>query len=302
MADTPPTPHRNIARWVWLGVSILAIGPLAGLLTASLARDDGGADATFLVSGSVAYGIGAAIGCIALALLAGLPGSRLFGPKNGLTCAGFVIAWAAWRSGRVDDILRASDGSGPMTLLAIEGAVFGLLTIAGAAAIVAFGRPASTHERDQYMLLGERFPLTRLFTLPALVAVAVTAAVSLVVAWALAVNALKGQTVMAALVAGIIGAAAGRLAGAMIRDEIPPLSYFVGFMIAAIAAPIIATASHGQDLLAAADASTLFAAARLTSADWFAGAFLGVPIGMAWVHSMMDRQGALPEDRARKAT
>ncbi|TVS07130.1 MAG: hypothetical protein EA423_04680 [Phycisphaerales bacterium] len=302
MADPQPTHLRNIARWSWLAIAILIIGPAAGVLTASLTRADGGADATFLVTGSIPAGLLAAIGCAVLALVAGVPAARLFGPRTGLSSAGFVLAWAAWRSGRVDHLLRASDSPAPMTTLAIEGAVFGLLAILTAGVIVALALPRNQHEREQYLFEDGRFPLLKLVSPPALLATIVTAVIALVVAWTIAVNAMKGQTVMAAIFAGIFGAAAGRLAGAMIKDEIPPLSYFFGFLIAAVAAPLIATASHGPELLAAADASTLFAAARLTPADWFAGAFLGVPIGMAWVHSMMDRQGAIPEERRAKAT
>ncbi len=302
MADPQPTHLRNIARWSWLAIAILVIGPLAGAITASLTRADGGADATFLVTGSISAGVLAALGCAALALVAGVGGSRLFGPRTGLSSAGFVLAWAAWRSGRVDHLLRASDSPTPMTTLAIEGALFGLLAILTAGVIVAIAVPRNEHERQQSLFGGDRFPLLKLVSLQAVLATAVTAVIALVVGWTIAVNAMKGQTVMAAIFAGIFGAAAGRLAGAMVKDEIHPLSYFFGFLIAAVAAPVIASVSHGPELLAVADASTLFAAARLTPADWFAGAFLGVPIGMAWVHSMMDRQGALPEERRAKAT
>lgn len=302
MADPHPTHLRNIARWSWLALAILVIGPIAGAITASLTRADGGPDATFLVSASAASGLLAAVGCVALALLAGLPAARIFGPRTGLSSAGFVLAWAAWRSGRLDHMLRAADDPGPMTALAIEAAVFGTLALAAAAAIVAFASPKTEHDREQYFFQGARFPLIKALGPQSLLASLVTAIVALVVGWAIAVNAMKGQTVTAAILAGILGAAAGRIAGAMIKDEIPPVSYFVGFLIAAIAAPVIAIASHGSELLGAADASTIFAAARLTPVDWFAGAFLGVPIGMAWVHSMMDRQGAIPEERRAKAT
>src|SRR5262249_39973802 len=127
--------------------------------------------------------------------------------------------------------------------------------------------------------------------LPALAgAILGAAAVCAVLAWFLAVSGAKGQTFMAALI-GALGAGVAAQMVARSKDlHVTPVTPILPIALVALAGPLVAVALHGARLVDAVYAGTVFSLARPLSLDWAAGAVIGVPIGLGWAGSMLDRR------------
>ena len=112
----------------------------------------GGSDATPLLSTTPALGILMAAAALLIALAVGAAAARLVGTMAGLTTAGLIVAWATWRTGTVDELVRTAQSGRPLVSLAIEGLIFGVLLVAMAYAVRLAGgaegrravRPAET--------------------------------------------------------------------------------------------------------------------------------------------------------------
>jgi len=296
---TPNLP-RLFLRWTLLLGALFALGPIAGHLVNTLHAADGGADATPLVSTSPVRGVFIAAVVMLLALAVGVTGGRIFGPRLGLRTAGFVLAWAAWLTGTVDAILRQSQSRAPMWTLALEGLIVGVMALVVFVLVVALARPHNEHEQAEFAMTGKD-PLTtvtrdlrKLASTGALVGLVGAIIAGGIVAWIIAFEPLKGQTVMAAFFGGIAAAAVGRLAASMVGQDAPVMVYFIAIVVLAIASPASAALVHssGDQLLDASYAGTMFALGHILPLDWLAGGMLGVPIGLAWVGSMIERHEA----------
>ena len=279
-------------RYLLPFIAILVVGPLAGHLTGALRGHDGGADASLLVGAAPMSGVLAGLGAMGLALAMGVVASRLVGNRMGLFCAGLVLAWAAWGTGRVDLILARTSSGVPLHTLALEGAMVGLLGVMVAAAILftPIMRSALSEVRDpqhQHHHLA-REPMGLLDSgVPFAMGAALLA--SGVAVWLLSQETLKGQTFGAAVVAGVFGAGAARVAS----QRVSAVWVFLATAILAAGGPLIASLVHSTPGAAmhAAQAGRLFALARPLPLDLVAGAFVGVPIGLGWASSMVEKHG-----------
>jgi hypothetical protein len=136
----------GIIRWFFYLAALLAAGPFAGSLMASLFAADGGPDASPLVSTQPGMGIALALAVLLLALVLGALAARFCGTKPGLSTAGIVVAWAAWRTGTIDQMIRTAQSGQPLVRQALESVIFGLVGIVMVFFIAAMGR---THDEAQ---------------------------------------------------------------------------------------------------------------------------------------------------------
>jgi len=286
---------RIAGRWAFFLAALFVVGPITGMLTGRLHAADGGDHATPLVSTAPSAGAIGLVLVFALATTIGVPAGRVFGTSIGFRCAGLVLIWAAGRTGNVAEIIRASDSSEPLRVLAAEGAIVGVLLLLLTSVLIATGSAPHRLERDAFPP-GPRAAvrdLIRLFTPVGGATVLATLIGAGVVAWIVAIAPMRGQAVAAGILAGLGGGAAGRLAGASIDDKIPPIAHVVGMALLAVLAPLVGLLMHGGSarVVEAAYAQELFAPARLVPLDWAAGAVLGLPIGIHWACSMTHRAG-----------
>src|SRR5262249_30211833 len=96
-------------------------------------------ETSLLLCNSPIRGLGAGLGCFVLAGIAGMIASRLLGVSWGMFAAGLVLAWAAWGTGRVDQILRRTASPSTFWTLSIEGLIVGILGIVLAVLILGAG-------------------------------------------------------------------------------------------------------------------------------------------------------------------
>lgn len=278
-------------RWMLPLIALLAVGPLAGMLTASLHAPDGSHAASLLLSTHPLRGVLAGVGVLVLAGAMGLAAARIVSPHYGLFSAGIVLAWGAWGTGTIDAIIRARPAAllpGPSAesatslfgFLSLEAAILLPLAVALAWLILRIGRrpaPGSPHQPEP----------TEVRDASAGVGLIAALAVGGVLVWLIAQESNKGQTFAAATIAGVGAAVAGRLAAVRISAAV----FVAAIALLAVIAPATALAVHGtgaQPLLAA-QGGLLFNLARPLPLDYLAGAFVGVPIGLSWAASMLEQ-------------
>ncbi len=294
----------------WI-LALFVLGPIAGWLTGSLRAADGSGEATLLLGIAPAMGILAGLVTLAFAGGVGVFASRLNGSRSGLNSAGIVIAWAASQTATIDTILRRADSAAPLTTLAVEGLVFGLLAVPVTAVIWQAGLGRGLHAalhplpdgapslagyltappKDRKGLLPEHESLTatilRALTRPSgIAAIAVTVFVGFVVSYFVCQDTLKGQAILAAALTAIVAVPVGRLAGEALKEQ-PPLPAFVaGFAVLGLVGPLAVRFLQGPDIIATLYTGDLLGVAAPVTLDWVAGACIGLPIGEAWFLSM----------------
>lgn len=273
---------QPVLRWSIPLVALLVLGPAAGWLTSSLHAVDGGHATSLLLNTSRSAGALAGLGVLALAAIVGLAAARLISPHYGLFSAGLVLAWGAWGTGTIDQISRATPSGSIFTWLAFEAALLLPPAVALAWAVIRFGRhPAGSPHQPEPKVIKDR---------TAGVGFLAAAAVGAIVAWLIALESLKGQAFGAAAIAGLLGAAAGRLVATRVSAAV----FVAGLAVVAIASPVSALAIHGSGMkpVIAAQGGTLFNLARVLPLDWLAGAFVGVPLGLSWAGGMLEQHAA----------
>lgn len=269
---------KALVHWAVPLVALLVIGPLAGMLTASLRASDGSGAATLLLNNSPAMGLLCGLGVVALAALAGVAATRLIGFRHGLFCAGLVLAWAAWGTTTVDAVIRRERSASALWILAVEAALLGLAGVALAFFLwrLAADRPPVEVSRsaDEADKLGWLFGLV------------VCIVIGGIGAWLVARTTMKGQAVAAAVAAGTLGAMAGRL----MAHRAHALVFVAAIAALGVAGPAVAAVlpGGGEGVVRAAYAGTLFPLGRSLPLDWLAGAFLGIPLGLSWAASMTE--------------
>ncbi|HED54149.1 MAG TPA: hypothetical protein ENJ00_08105 [Phycisphaerales bacterium] len=263
---------RPIRTLLALAFAFLVLGPVAGLLVGSLRGTDGGTQATLFVGQSPVQGVLAGLGVFVLATVAGIVGGRAAGLNIALMSAGLVFSWAAWLSGRIDEIVEVSRVS-PMQPLIAEGAFVALMLVG----MVALTRRFAPFEPDPETEVG-----------PSAVAVALVAglAISSAAAWLIAIEPLKGQTIGAAAVAGLVGAATARL----VFLRLPGWTVIALPAALAILGPLATQAIAGDGYVRDVFGQTLFHLGWIMPMDWAAGALIGIPIGLAWTDSVIEQQ------------
>ncbi len=273
---------HTILRWSFIIVSVLALGPLAAMLLEGLRDGDGSTHATLLVSSSPMAYLAKGLAIAAFAAGMGVVGAKCFSRDTGLTAAGLVTAWAAWRVGGAEPILRTT--AGPLVKIALEALALALPLLAGVFAAERFAK-------------GREQGVTSLFTQidrntnPTHAAIAcglAAAALAGVGAYLVAISSIPGQRVFAAITAGIAAGGGAMVVGSMMGVRPGAFLPTLGVVIASIVAPLAAMILHGDKAQTAALASNILPLARPVSFDWTSGAYLGVPIGLSWAHSMLE--------------
>jgi len=279
-----------VVRWTLFVIAALALGPIAGVLTASLRSSGGGEHATLLVSSTPGRGVLLGALVLLVAAAAGALTARLTRPRDGLTVAGLVLVWAAARTGEVDVMLRAAGEPGLLWRLCVEGLLVGVGGVLVAAVVYAAGRPEEqapdAEKRGAAVVLVNAVSRSvRGQWLVRALPVALVAAV--VVAWLVAIQPLKGQVIAAAFFGALAAAAVARL----MDQRTPAQSLFVVIALLAAAGPASAFYFGGGDgPVVDAYAHDLVPLARITPLDWVAGALLGAPWGLSWVSSASEKQ------------
>lgn len=266
-------------RWFAPMLALFVLGPLAALMVRGLSGPLGGEHFSFLV-GPGAAGVVVMLAVVGLALIAGVLGSLIDNPHSGLTSAGLVLCWATWQTGEINGILRATDSRGTLTTLGVEGVIVAVLGIALAWVVLRAGakKTPPDHVVEHTVPVGDQ-------TLYIGLGVCVLA--TLVGAYLVAREPLKGQAVAGAIIAGLLGTMAGRLAA----PKAPAFGYIVVIGVIAAASPLLASMLAGPEgPLAAARANHLFRPGNILPMDWMAGAFVGAPIGLAWAASMLHKE------------
>lgn len=287
------THAKGVIKWSLYLLGLLAIGPAASLPIAALRDVSGGSEATALVGSSITAGILSLVAPLAAALGLGVLTSRLIGPRPGLIAAGLVLAWAALRSGNLDGVFRATRDGGTIIPLAIEGGVLGLLGVLVGAMVWAAGR--DHHAPSGAAPALGRVPAEALGLISEGVRRAPASIVASIVAggivvWLVAQEPLKGQTIAATVLAGI---AAGGFARAVSSRAHPasPVPALLGMAVLGVIGPlsVLVVGSGGSRLVSDVLLGDVFALALPMPLDWVAGACWGIPMGLAWAESMVDK-------------
>ncbi len=287
----------TIIRWSVYIASLFVFGPIAGLLMAGLRAPDGAGAGTPLVCTTPAMGLLAGLGVLGIALIPGLISARFVGVRAGMVAAGMTLAWATWRTGTSDELIRSAGSAEILGSLAVEGAIFGVLGIGLALLLAGFGRHEhADHSQDSPTMtaggsIGHKVTehIKSLFGgkgTPTAILVAVVVGGG--VAWVIAQTPLKGQAVGAACFGALFAAAAGRLAA----YQAPLATLAVPVALLAVLGPLsgmVLGAGLGN-MLAAGRAGTLFPLANILPLDWVAGGLIGIPFGASWAGSMLDKR------------
>lgn len=309
-----PLMLHTLLRWIMPTLALFALGPLALLLMSSVRAVDGSREVSILLCAAPAKGL-AALGVVMLiACAAGIGGALISGQRRGLLSAGIVLAWAAYATGHIDTMLAnsittKSGTSSVLLMLALEGLIVGVLSalvawiilrvpmLAFAERAARAGEFARAHPAHASGTLSIREPHA-LFSARAPVAIAAAILGAGVVVWVLAFDSSKGQTLAAAIFAGLAAAAAGRTLAATLS----PMLFVAAIGLLAAASPVAAMVLHSGGnagvsgggtgsaaLSTAALAGTLFRLARPLPLDWLAGALVGIPLGLAWANSLVQK-------------
>lgn len=271
--------RRSVLRWTCFLIALLIVGPLVGRLVSLPHGVDGDVRSAPLVSQNPALGAGVALAAVAIAGVYAVLVSRWLGIAAGMNCAGVIFGWCAWNAGTIDSLLRAAPDAATLVRLAIEAALI------GAGAIVAVGVMTRTSS-DAASLRSRSGVLAPANLISAVVAVLVGAACVMLIAY----TPLKGQAVFAVLVAAIAVGAVTQLGAAGAGHFVPMVVPFIAMVVLAVGSPLIGIQWHGSKLIEASRAGTLLGLVVPHGFDWLCGAFLGVPVGVAWAESMMERQ------------
>lgn len=239
-----------------------------------LRASDGGTDATALLCASPVLGVFVTLAAIALAWGCGFAVARLLNFKWGLLCAGLVVAWAAWQSGRAEPIIRRVQSTSSLWTLAIEAAIYGVLGVIMARSITGASDPRLARlgnddgvRRDSAAAL-----------LTGILAGGITA-------FAVARSSMVGQTFAAATAAGVLGTLVGRVVG---HRAVVWASVAAGAVLS-VAGPVIAAMMHGAELTSVMLRGDLFPLARVMPLDWLAGTLIGTAVGVSWAGSMVEK-------------
>jgi hypothetical protein len=281
-----------VLKWVVVLAALFAGGPLAASFVAPLRLTDGSHAASLFTDGSSSSGLLAGFGVLALASVMGLASGRLVARDMGLTVAGLVVAWAAWRFSTVDRAASRIGGQGMLATLSIEGLLIGLFGAGMALAIslVARERLSKWEAIGHYVeseSRGAEFPIGTLVLSGLVGLLAGGFAV-----WLVATEALKGQCVMAAVIGGVACGAASQLFASTARFHLGVVVPMLAFAVLAGIAPIVTMYVHGKNIVEVAMGGDLFALGKPGPFDWLAGGLLGVPIGIAWANSMLEKEPA----------
>lgn len=281
-----------LARWTARGIALLLVGPAAAWGAGMVRASDGSGATTLLTGDSLVAGILATAIVAACAWLAAAVGAKLGDRHEGVLNAGFVLAWVAWSSGRLGEVLRLAPEAGTFVRLAVEAAAFAGVAILALLLADRLSRRAAGDEGLSLSPAGMRGGLSGKSGVPALL---VSVVAALVAAWLFARHDLPGQSLGTAFLAGIAaGVAATSVVQSMTKDDrdapegstnlvVPAL---FGLLIAGVAGPVLGLFVPGPgkvpELLAR---GSLPGWVLVSPVSWAAGAMIGVPVGVSFLHN-----------------
>lgn len=278
-------------------VALFLLGPISTLGLEALQSHEGGPDVSLFVNATPAIGLGLGLALLVASGVYGLMCARLVDPRTGTLSAGFLVSWAAWRTGNMELLLRFEPGSGTLYRLCLEAIV--VCTAAGAVALLIAGAARADHQPTHGDLPGPHFgSVHRIVRPPVAVAIVAGAAGALVVAHVVAFNPLRGQALMAGVLGSIAAGAVTRLViRAWVNEEAPSAAPYAAIVVAAAVAPLIGLVLPGPSgLETAAVQGTLIGPLKVQPLDWAAGMLIGTPMGLAWagaaVHKARDAESA----------
>lgn len=264
---------QTVINWTIFALAALVAGPIAGRLVEMSQAADGARAATALISASPVMGIILYGAAFVIAGLVGVAAARVAPLGVAMPAAGLVLAWVAWRTARIDDVLRLTHESGSFWTLAIEG-----LLMAGAGiAIGAFILRASRRLKAE--------PGDGLFSGQTLAGAGAGMAAGAMAAWLIARSDEVGQTFAAAIAAGVAVTVVGRI----VSVRAPLLAFVAVGSLLAFAGPAAGGIANGAEAVRDAYAGTLIPLARVMPIDWIAGILIGVPIGASWAAAMVHK-------------
>lgn len=264
---------QTVIQWIVLAVAALVAGPIAGRLVEMSHAADGAVNATALISESPAISAVLYAAAFLIAGIVGVAAARVSTVGVALASAGIVLAWVAWRTARIEDVLRLTHSASVFRTLAIEGLLLGVIGVAVAALIARVGRKGAKDDSDGF------------FSGHTLAGLGAGVLAGAIVGWGIARTDASGQAFAAAIGGGIAAATIGRIVS--IRT---PIVAFVGVgAILAVGGPALGAAMNGSDAVRAAYAGSLIPLARLMPIDWIAGMLIGVPIGTSWAAAMVHK-------------
>ncbi|KAA0212973.1 MAG: hypothetical protein DYG94_13455 [Leptolyngbya sp. PLA3] len=278
-------------------LALFIVGPVITLPLAALRGVDAGHDVSLLVGANPLLGILLGGTLLLAAAVYGWLSARLIDARTGTLSAGFLLAWAAWRTGSMEWLFRLQPGSGTLIRLSVESTILGVGALVICLLIVGSGR--GRHENPHADLPGPHLgSLKQLANPQVLAGVGVGALAALVIAHLVAFNPLRGQALVAAVLASIAAGALTRLViGAAANREAPSASPYAAVALAGIVGPVIGFITPGAARLDdAALHGTLLGPLLVQPLDWAAGMLIGTPIGLAWagaaVHKAHDVESA----------
>lgn len=274
-------------RWSLYIVSLVVVGPIAGLLMRMTDAPDGSAGTPMASTSPIVGVVSLLLGSVLAAGIGGLAAWRC-GLRPGLICAGIVMAWMAGLSASTVSAISAF-GQGPWGLLLAEGVVVALCLI-GVGVVLTLAAQHHTAVPGEHITpqSAEAMEAEKTFTFTprSAGAIAIAAAGGAAVAWVLAVTDLKGQVIAAAAVAAVVIAVVAKI----VDLKTPAVGVIGTAAFLAIVSPAYAFATVAADTaLAAGYAQSLPGIVRITPLDWAAGALLGTPLGLAWAASIVKR-------------
>jgi hypothetical protein len=107
-------------------------------------------------------------------------------------------------------------------------------------------------------------------------------------AFLVAASPLKGQAIGAA----IIGAVCVGIAGRLVEVRAPLPTLMVPVAVLSALGPLVGAllAGGGEAGLATVYRGAIFPISQIVPMDWLAGGFVGVPLGVAWAASMVEKR------------
>lgn len=278
-------------------LALFIVGPVITLPLAALKGIDAGHDVSLLVSANPGLGLLLGLTVLVAATVYGLLSAKLVDARTGTLSAGFLLAWAAWRTGSMEWLFRLQPGGGTLIRLALESALLGVGSLFICLLAARTGR--GHHENPHADLPGPHLGSIRQLANPqVLVGVGVGALATLVIAHLVAFNPLRGQALVAAVLASIAAGAVTRLViRAAANREAPSASPYAAVLLAGIVGPVIGFITPGPARLGdAALHGSLLGPLLVQPLDWAAGMLIGTPIGLAWagaaVHKALDAESA----------
>jgi hypothetical protein len=297
--------YKGLLKFADAMLAFALVGPLLAWSIGSLRAHDGDPRTTPLSSAEPAKGAAILALCVLAAGAVGVVSGRFFTRGRGVCIAGVCLAWAAFATGNIREVLGDPDGAAAVSRLLVEALILVPLVAVVALAIEAFS-PVSAEELGHPH--GPSFPppglagIGRGMTVKSFAAALFAAlAAAGVVGGLVAINPLKGQTLFAAFLAGIAGGWASGFAQTNTHSKdgglAPPPSLVPALLAVAIVGIIgmgyVMTVGTsvvaGVRTIEAVGGGGLFGFGRILPLDWVAGGIFGVPVGTAWAASMIDR-------------